>query len=310
MGLVVSPATNARYVPRYQIAPLMTIAINLSGLSGIAIGISGLALLLAVRRLAGTTLVAAAGWACAAALTLAITCRQGGQQSPEQFLAATLIFGPIVAVLGAKRPQHHAWQFIVVTLLAILMMPAGEAIVFGQVLVPELHAARQGLMLGLVAIGLANYLPTRYGAAAAVIAVAQLFLLAPFMSWLDVFAVDDAPTYGRLLFALAVGTVWLSTYGVKKNSHPLDGPWFAFRNAYGVLWGLRVAERFNATAHANGWHVELSWQGAQPKQWPIGSAEKDLTIVRCLDALLRRFVSREWINAQSTIKIDDETRED
>ncbi len=60
--------------------------------------------------------------------------------APARYIAAMSTFSPIMALLGAKRPQDRGWQFIVATLWAILSLPACEWLLFGGV--AEIHPAR------------------------------------------------------------------------------------------------------------------------------------------------------------------------
>ena len=47
-----------------------------------------------------------------------------------RYCAAVTTFAPMMAVLGAKRPQNRAWQLIVLALLAILILPSIQALLF------------------------------------------------------------------------------------------------------------------------------------------------------------------------------------
>ena len=87
--------------------------------------------------------------------------------------------------------------------------------------------------------------------------------------------------------------------------------WLDFRDAYGLVWALRVQERFNATAAKNGWPIRLTWRrmvsadaarlprpGVAARS-PDPSATQDHmdeAVARGLASLLRRFVSRKWIS--------------
>ena len=87
--------------------------------------------------------------------------------------------------------------------------------------------------------------------------------------------------------------------------------WLDFRDSFGVVWAMRVAERVNQSAAAYAWSVRLRWNGFQG----IDQEENrvvDSTIDRDTDAplagvapeqldqavrtLLRRFVSPDWID--------------
>lgn len=266
-------------------ADRLTLGVGMVTLLGVA---------LSLRNLRGTTLLAAWGWACLAAITL--VALQGAEPgSPAAFVAAVLTLAPMVAVLGAKRPQHHAWQFIVLSLQAILMMPAVEGMLFADGRMPELHWARQTVLLALIVVGWINYLPTRFVTAATLLAGGQLLLLLPFLAWSKVTANDQSAVWGRLLLAAAVVGAWLTSRFASSSRHPINGPWLAFRDAYGVLWSLRVAERFNTTAREHGWPVELGWSGLHPRVHISSAMEVDPEATSCFDALVSRFVLRPWL---------------
>jgi hypothetical protein len=44
----------------------------------------------------------------------------------------------------------------------------------------------------------------------------------------------------------------------------LERLWFWFRDLWGVVWALRILERFNRTAELKGWPVRLGWFGLEP----------------------------------------------
>src|SRR5438105_232827 len=70
-----------------------------------------------------------------------------------------------VAVLGARRPGVGAWNFVVVGLLAVMLLPLAEATVAGGSL--HLAGPRIVFVAGTLAVIVLNYLPTRLGPAAA-----------------------------------------------------------------------------------------------------------------------------------------------
>src|SRR6185436_4811717 len=87
------------------------------------------------RSLSQTTLVSAAWWAAAATVTIvaveaagAVFSWDAGWLAPLRFCAAALSFCPFVAVLGAKRPQHLAWNFVVLSLWGVVSLSALTAL--------------------------------------------------------------------------------------------------------------------------------------------------------------------------------------
>ena len=211
---------------------------------------------------------------------------------------------PVMAVLGAKRPQDRGWQLIVVSLWAVQLLPAAQFIAFSSgEFQPDF--AWRAFAIVLVIVGLANWIFTRFGASCLAYTFAQVLLL----FWPG--EVQAAIAHAILL--LGVAMVWLEFPRVDKQKRQSEGVhwWFDFRDAFGAAWGLRVAERLNAAARANGWSSTIRWRGRQPADFdkPTSSTElehrkssdstverdSNETMNRCIRMLLRRFVSKEWI---------------
>jgi hypothetical protein len=101
-----------------------------------------------------------------------------------------------------------------------------------------------------------------------------------------------------LLAAALVVAAEIGRHG-RPRGDPLDRLWIDFRNQYGVVWGLRVAERVNASAKMNGWDVSLGWHGFATNggnSVEVIPTEVRAGIEAALRTLLRRFVSGEWID--------------
>jgi hypothetical protein len=211
----------------------------------------------------GTTLMGPWMWAVGALTAWAAAFLLVGSGNGEslRFAAVGISFCPVVAVLGAKRPQDMAWNLVVVSLWAIVALPAAENLFLhpGQRL--SLGAARAWFLWILIALGLVNYLPTRFGAAAVLLAAAQVIALAPYLALVQRPLIENGPLAGLVLVVGALLTVWISTLRKKPAASQLEGAWLDFRDAFGLLWGLRLEERINAMAKQNGWKVELTWGG-------------------------------------------------
>jgi len=295
---------------------------------GLTIGlwlIAMLALARAYRPLRGTTLRAAWWWAMAAVSAVAgaevaIAVAQGGGANwaePLRFAAVAATFCPLVALFGARRPQDQAWQWIVLSFWVVLALPAGQAWLMwpGQPL--TVHAVWSWFLVVLIVAEASNYLPTRFGPAAILLAAGQTALLWRDLPW----AADSSP--GRWLslagFALIAAAAAIAAIsGHRRRAiapEPLDRVWRDFRDQFGVVWGLRIAERINATAAVRDWPIRLGWHGFTDKQetgtrlvLPAArarSAEKEsrplfLELEQALRTLLRRFVSSEWLDRRMT----------
>ena len=77
-------------------------------------------------------------------------------------------------------------------------------------------------------------------------------------------------------WALAVAA-WSARRGAGRAAggpHRLERLWFWFRDLWGVVWALRILERFNRTAELKGWPVRLGWFGLEPAGAPAGAAAR------------------------------------
>jgi hypothetical protein len=230
--------------------------------------------------------------------------------------AAITTFCPLMAILGAKRPQDRAWQFIVLSLWVVLMLPSGVSLAWHPEAKLTLHGARQWFLAILIAVELFNGVATRFWPSALGAAAAQVLLLAPFLPWLDEHAATGllaGPGVYSLALALLAGACALRAAGWPRpaqSAEPLDRLWLDFRDCFGAVWGLRVAERLSATARLAGWPLRLGWNGfavengaAEPGSL---SPETHRAVEKAMRPLMRRFVSSDWIvqrlDAESAIK--------
>jgi hypothetical protein len=209
-----------------------------------------------------------------------------------------------MALLGAKRPQDRAWQFIVLSLWAILSLPSFEWMLFGGR--QEIHAARFAFLLILLGIGLANGLPTRYWPTSLLIGLGQLVLVMPFMmSTQDWMPVERGPLLAIVAFVAGWSLEAVGWPRATRGRSPWDRLWLDFRDNFGTVRGLRVAERINATSALVGWPVRVGWSGFQVTSGnPHDLAEMPAAVEEGTRALLRRFVPPEWIDT----RMDNEFR--
>jgi hypothetical protein len=145
--------------------------------------------------LAGTTLVAPWWWStsvlvvvtalevlAAIAVSVSTTGSNAGGVPPAwithvELVAAALTFCPLMALLGAKRPQDRAWQFIVLSLAVVLLLPAAEALLFRPGAPVAMHAARRWFLVILLGVTLVTGLPTRRWLATLLLVTGQVLLL-------------------------------------------------------------------------------------------------------------------------------------
>ncbi len=199
----------------------------------------------------------------------------GADQTLTTYLALCLTGCSGIAVLGARRPGVSAWNFVVVGLLAVLMLPILQGL--GEV---RLEPAQAGFLAATIAISLLNYLPTRLALGAVFVGLACGTELA--RPW-----GGNAPAWlGTLMLALAPWLAWLGLTIRRMPRSSFDCLWLSYRDRFGFVWGQRMREQFNRAAHHAGWPVELHWSGLRPS---TDSAE----MLATLRAILKRFGPEE-----------------
>jgi hypothetical protein len=244
-----------------------------------------------VRRLRETTLIAPIAWAM-----MAVAAAMSGGPTPRPYLAytiAVLFIAPTLAALGAKRPQNGAWQFIVLTLLIVLLMPVLQGRVVGDA-EPQVHALFRWLIAIHIVVGVVNYLPTRYAVSALFYGAAQVIVAASYIPF--EYAVSSPCLAALLYWTIAAGWAAFAARRKPRAKTEVDLLWLDFRDMYGLVWGLRIAERLNAAATQHGWPVEFTWGGMLVKT-ESGTLDEATghRIERELRSHLRRFVSHDWI---------------
>ncbi|MBL9124188.1 MAG: hypothetical protein JNG90_11190, partial [Planctomycetaceae bacterium] len=157
-------------------------------------------------------------------------------------------------------------------------------------------------------LGLANTLPTRRWPVALAASAGRTLLFAAALGW-----ADPQQAHSQSL-ALAGLALWSASLALEAwlpagppAARPIDRIWRDFRDRFGLLWGLRVAERFNASARKLQWGVRLGWQGLDvDPHHPRTELDPDTAALvrQNLDALLRRFVSPEWLATRWENRLD------
>lgn len=276
-------------------------------LVGLLAAAATLLLLQAVCRQWGTTLIGPCLWTLLACWSIAgveilLLFSSPNGAPPLRYAAALSVFCPPLAVMGAKRPQQRPWQFVVLSLWVVLSLPALEVLLMHPGRPLDAGGLRAWLLPALILLGLANQLGTRYWPSAVLAAAAQVAVLLPFFPVLGIAGGVWSVAAGLALldFSLALVLLGIPRRTVARTG--LDRLWFDFRDAYGVLWSLRVAERFNATAQTSRWQVRLQWEGLvfspgdqDAKRLP---ADVERLVLRNFKSLLRRFVSTSWIDSR------------
>ncbi len=272
-------------------------SILLAGLLGVA--------LMRVRQ---TTLVYAALWAMAALIVLLVSLTFSLSQA-TQYLCWCVTFGPGLAILGAKRPQHHGWNAVVVALWGLLVYPVvqselihpGEAINLGTIW--------PWFLMAVLLILPAQFFATRFGWSAFLAAIAQGLYFLPYLPFASIAPQISAwqlrphAAFGLIVLA-ALLAEWQFRIKREESLHVADAIWLDFRDSFGIFWGLRFAERINEAAERFGWPVRLEWGG-----FVLFPPDQSITLAEALDGslerelrptlrgLLRRFVDQTWIDA-------------
>lgn len=293
---------------------MLSITISLS-----AAVLGAVATLVGVFLVRGTTAVPAAAWGVGAWAALAgemLLRARGGLVEPGpaacvRLAVVALSLCPAMAVLGAKRPQHGVWQFIVGTLAVVLVLPVGPAQFAMPGSLPSVHVLAAWLMVALVAIGWMNFVGTRRALAATLVAAGQLVLMRPFLpgcSTADQMAsviASPAIDCGATV-AAASGAVLASCQGwlagrrrpSSRTIHPLaaaiDPPFLALRETLGAAWALRIAERFDHLAAARGWPCRLTFDGLVVTA-PDDDGPWRRDAWRAFAAVMRRFATADWL---------------
>ncbi len=232
------------------------------------------------RAARGTALRGAVFWVILA-VGLGIAAQIGAWDDPPSsgrvvagywaYLSVLATLAGLISVLNARTPGGGAWALLMALLVLVFLIPWLEA--------PGMARGAGGLArlrLGspwtlfyvlLVTAGVTNYIPTRYGAAAAWLALGfTLEYVALTRDWWT--RATRSLAWSAVPWTLAVA-IWTARWRSRRVVVPqggsgLEATWIWFRDHWGVVWALRVQERFNRTAEVMKWPVRLGWHGVVP----------------------------------------------
>jgi hypothetical protein len=238
------------------------------------------------RSARGTALRPALIWV-ALAIVAAIAAQAVGWGEPVAdgrpvagrltYLSVLAVLAALTSVLNARSPGGRVWAGLMVVLIVVFLIPwlEGPWRLRRARGLAQLHLdAPWTIFYGLVVlVGVTNYLPTRFGAAACWLALGFV------LEYLGLTR-DDWPAGRRaLLWSWVSWTQAASLWAARRGAGlgpsartRLERLWFWFRDLWGVVWALRIQERFNRTAELKRWPVRLSWYGLVPSE-PSSSFE-------------------------------------
>jgi hypothetical protein len=274
-----------------------------------------LALLSGRKSIRPTTLVAAWWWTLAALVSWSFVELAAALSGPAlnraivealRFAAVGLTFCPVVALMGAKRPQHQAWNFVVLALWAMVALPAAEAFFLRGRL--QIGLARSLFTWVLILLTPLNFIATRYWASALLVATGQALGFSSHLHGVGqsnglsyVQFIGPPPLVGLMLCGLGLLIAGVLSLRARMAASSYDHLWLDFRDTFGLFWALRVQERINAAAQQYGWDLELTWsgfRGSDGARLAKINATVEPTLRTTFKGLLRRFVSSEWIAAR------------
>lgn len=264
----------------------------------------GLAVLLQVvalygaRKWRGTTLMMPCLWVATSAAALAMMAvieivwpnEEGIGMSAICFAAYASTLCPIVAVLGAKRPQDRGWQWVVLTLWLVMVWPAAQALANPAGPRVELAPLWKMFVVGVIALGPLNYIATRNTVPTLFTAIGQVVLLSEYLGIRE----SNIWHLPAALTCFLLAAVIMAAPEIKKTSSgnvcgTQTTRWLKFRDCYGAFWGIRILQRVNETAGLRGWPVQLTWHGFEKIGDQSPDAAQEAEIEQTLDTLLRRF---------------------
>lgn len=264
-----------------------------------------------VRTLKSTTLLTAGGWTVtglvvwwAAISSTALDLISQTAADVLFYLVSVVLLCPGIAVLGARRPGHLAWNFFVLLpLVAVLLWPALASTRFLRAETPLELESPALIGFGLVLVmGCGNYFGTRF-TLPALLHAGSLVMLAGSMSASaqEMLPARESPRLcAAMLFTLAVIVASLRAGESAEGLAPLDRLWHDFVDQFGLVWAKRVMDRLNEAARHENWSADFQWHGIEWKP-DVAEEERQRTrdrIEHTLRWLLKRFVDPEWIDSR------------
>lgn len=270
-----------------------------------------------VRLLRFTSIASALLWARLFCVVLLLMIAGSfGDQVPQllrtavPWSAAVLGVAPFVDVLGARRPQHQAWPWFVITpMILVFHWPVVAQLAASGWEAPlEIPGPFALGYLLVVLMGCGNYFGTGNTLPAILVGAGLLCLQFPAVSGSE-----------NMLLWLTVGLLLLATAALltvmpnerrsldsnedgNRKENEVNQLWSDFTDLFGMVWAKRVMDRVNQFASRESWPVRLSLFGfvdaendssSAPSQSMVTPSTKPI-VVLCW--VLRRFLDREFMN--------------
>jgi hypothetical protein len=218
------------------------------------------------------------------------------------YLTTTAVLAALTSVLNARRPGDRVWAILMALLVVVFLIPwlegSGRMRKADGLAVIRLDSPWT-IFYGFLALaGTANYLSTHFRAAL----VLGLGLI---VEYLGLRSPEWPPasraycwTAAAWLFGASVWTAWLGRQAAREpGGNEIDRVWIWFRDRWGTVWALRIAEQFNRSATLGNWPYRLSWTGLTPvdpeSDAPVVVGERAVVTLR---GLLRRFVTSDRLD--------------
>jgi hypothetical protein len=228
------------------------------------------------------------------------------------YLSALATLAALISVFNARRPGGGPWALLMALLVLVFLIPwlEGSGLARGAGWQDRLRLeAPWSWFFGLLALaGITNYLPTRYGPASAWLALGLGLEWAALAGPSGPLALR-ATAWSASPWALAVAawTAEIRSQGGEPGRTGLERLWMPFRDHWGVVWALRVRERFNRSAEAADWPIRLSWHGVVPapgRGGDRGAAPPEVAEATLI-GLLRRFATGDRLASWAGAAVRD-----
>jgi hypothetical protein len=261
----------------------------------------------------GTTLRPAIVWA-GIAVALGILAQIQAMAAPLSsgrpvsghwaYVSSLATLAGLISILGARTPGGGAWAMLMGLLVLVFLLPwlegSGLANARGGMDRLRLDHMWSLFYVLLIIAGVTNFLTTRYALASLLVGSSLIAELTGLLatSW-EPSRRAMMWSIGPALLGMGLIQAIVSARTVPTDADPLTRLWLGFRDHWGVVWALRVRERFNRAAEASRWPIRIAWQGpifVEPGEIPEAA-------VKTLATLLRRFADEETI--AQTIRKDE-----